>query len=141
MAFKPRFDVRLATQVLLLQVAVVVLTLGIAGGLLAFFSHQRIQAEVGTRALDVARVVAFAPAVRADVARYDDTGLPLGPALTDELAKVSCSSSRRRCRSGRTCCSWSSPTTRASGSRTRTATNWVSRSAPIPTRRSRDTRR
>ena len=86
MAFKPRFDVRLATQVLLLQVAVVVLTLGIAGGLLAFFSHERIQAEVGTRALDVARVVAFAPAVRADVARYDDTGLPLGPAFTDELA-------------------------------------------------------
>ena len=86
MALKPRFDVRLATQVLLLQVAVVVLTLGIAGGLLAFFSHERIQAEVGTRALDVARVVAFAPAIRTDVARLDDTGLPQGPALTDELA-------------------------------------------------------
>ena len=77
---------RLATQVLLLQVAVVVLTLGIAGGLLAFLSHQRIHAEVGQRALDVARVLAFAPAVRADVARYDDTGLPKGPAATDELA-------------------------------------------------------
>ena len=86
MALTPRFDVRLATQVLLLQVAVVVLTLGIAGGLLAFFSHERIQAEVGTRALDVARVVAFAPAIRTDVARLDDTGLPQGPALTDELA-------------------------------------------------------
>lgn len=86
MALKPRFDVRLATQVLLLQVAVVVLTLGIAGGALAFFSHQRITAEVGTRALDIARVVAFAPAVRADVARYDDTGLPDGPDRSDELA-------------------------------------------------------
>ena len=86
MALTPRFDVRLATQVLLLQVAVVVLTLGIAGGLLAFFSHERIQAEVGARALDVARVVAFAPAIRTDVARFDDTGLPQGPALTDELA-------------------------------------------------------
>jgi two-component system CitB family sensor kinase len=86
MAFKPRFDVRLATQVLLLQVAVVTLTLGIAGGALAFFSHQRITAEVGTRALDVARVVAFAPAVRADVAHYDDTGLPDGPDRADELA-------------------------------------------------------
>ncbi|WP_173390217.1 ATP-binding protein [Mycolicibacterium rhodesiae] len=86
MALKPRFDVRLATQVLLLQVAVVTLTLGIAGGALAFFSHQRITAEVGTRALDVARVVAFAPAVRADVAHYDDTGLPDGPDRADELA-------------------------------------------------------
>lgn len=86
MAFKPRFDVRLATQVLLLQVAVVTLTLGIAGGLLAFFSHQRITAEVGTRALDIARVVAFAPAVRADVAHYDDTGLPDGPERASELA-------------------------------------------------------
>ncbi len=86
MAWRPRFDVQLATQVLLLQVAVVVLTLGIAGGLLAFLSHQRIHAEVGQRALDVARVLAFAPAVRADVARYDDTGLPKGPAATDALA-------------------------------------------------------
>lgn len=86
MARKPRFDVRLATQVLLLQVAVVVLTLGIAGGLLAFLSHQRIHAEVGTRALDIARVVAFAPAVREDVAHIDDTGLPQGAARTDELA-------------------------------------------------------
>jgi two-component system, CitB family, sensor kinase len=86
MAWKARVDLRLATQVLLLQVAVVTLTLGLAGGLVAYFSHERITAETGTRALDVARVVAYAPAVRADVARYDDTGLPRGPALTDELA-------------------------------------------------------
>ena len=86
MAWKARVDVRLATQVLLLQVAVVVLTLGIAGGLLAFFSHQRIAAETGTRALDVARVVAYAPAVRADVARYDNAALTPSATLTNELA-------------------------------------------------------
>ncbi|MGO4445283.1 ATP-binding protein [Mycobacterium sp. 2YAF39] len=86
MAFRPSFDARLATQVLLLQAAVIVLTVGLAGGLLAFLSHQRIHAEVGTRALDIARVLADAPAVRADVAHYDDTKLPQGPALTQELA-------------------------------------------------------
>jgi len=40
-----RVDVRLATQVLVLQVAVVTLTLGIAGGMLAFFSHDRLAAQ------------------------------------------------------------------------------------------------
>jgi two-component system, CitB family, sensor kinase len=83
---KLRVDVRLATQVLLLQVAVVTLTLGIAGGMLAFFSHNRIAAEYETRSLDVARVVAFAPAVRTDVARYDATPLTPSPVLTAELA-------------------------------------------------------
>jgi two-component system CitB family sensor kinase len=86
MVRKPRVDVRLATQVLLLQVAVVTLTLGIAGGLLAFLSHNRLAAEYETRSLDVARAIAFAPAVRADVARYDAAPLRPGPALTDELA-------------------------------------------------------
>jgi two-component system CitB family sensor kinase len=80
-------DLRLATQVLLLQVAVVTLTLGLAGGMLAFFSHNRIAAEYETRSLDVARVVAFAPAVRTDVARYDAVPLTPGPALTAELAR------------------------------------------------------
>ena len=86
MAWKARVDVRLATQVLLLQIAVVALTLGLAGALLAFLSHQRIAAEVGTRALDIASVVAAAPAVRADVARYDAAPLTPGTALTNELA-------------------------------------------------------
>jgi two-component system, CitB family, sensor kinase len=72
--------------VLLLQVAVVVLTLGIAGGLLAVLSHNRLAAEFETRSLDVARAVAFAPAVRADVARYDRAPLTPSPALTEELA-------------------------------------------------------
>ncbi len=79
-------DVRLATQVLLLQVAVVTLTLGIAGGLLAFMSHERLAAQYEDRSLDMARAIAFAPAVRADVARYDATPLAPSPALTDELA-------------------------------------------------------
>lgn len=83
---KLRVDVRLATQVLLLQVAVVTLTLGIAGGMLAFFSHNRIAAEYETRSLDVARVVAFAPAIRTDVARYDARPLTPSPALAAELA-------------------------------------------------------
>ena len=116
MAGKGRRGVRLGTQVLLLQVVVVTLTLGIAGGLVALLSHQRIAAEYGTRALDVARAVAFAPAVRADVARYDNARLTPSPTLTNELRAASCSASPRRCRSGPTCCSLLSPTIRASGS-------------------------
>ncbi len=81
-----RIDVRLATQVLVLQIAVVALTLGIAGGMLAFFSHERLASQYEDQSLDVARAIAFAPAVRADVARYDATPLTPGPALTDELA-------------------------------------------------------
>lgn len=79
-------DVRLATQVLLLQVAVVTLTLGIAGGLLAFMSHERLASQYEERSLDMARAIAFAPAVRADVARYDAAPLTPSPALSDELA-------------------------------------------------------
>jgi len=86
MARKGGIDVRLATQVVLLQIVVVVLTLGIAFGLFAYFSDRRLHAEYGSRALDVARAVASAPAVRADVARYDDAPLTPSGALTDELA-------------------------------------------------------
>ena len=86
MARMRRMDVRLATQVLVLQVAVVTLTLGIAGGMLAFFSHDRLASQYEDQSLDVARAIAFAPAVRADVARYDAAPLSPGPALTDELA-------------------------------------------------------
>lgn len=85
MARRTRIDARLATQILVLQLAVVALTLGVALGLLAFLFHKRLIAEHETRALDIARVVAFAPAVRADVAGYDRPLTP-GPALTDELA-------------------------------------------------------
>lgn len=86
MARMRRVDVRLATQVLVLQVAVVTLTLGIAGGMLAYFSHERLASQYEDQSLDVARAIAFAPAVRADVTRYDAAPLSPSPALTDELA-------------------------------------------------------
>jgi two-component system, CitB family, sensor kinase len=86
MARMRRVDVRLATQVLVLQVAIVTLTLGIAGGMLAFFSHDRLASQYEDQSLDVARAIAFAPAVRADVARYDTAPLSPSPALTAELA-------------------------------------------------------
>ena len=85
MAGKRRIDVRLVTQILLLQLAVVALTLGIAFALLAVVSHRRLMAEYGTRCLDIARVVAAAPAVRADVARYNGITMP----SADELARGS----------------------------------------------------
>ena len=68
---KRRIDVRLATQILLLQLAVVALTLGITFALLAVVFHQRLIEEYGNRCLDIARVVAAAPAVRDDVSRYE----------------------------------------------------------------------
>jgi two-component system CitB family sensor kinase len=71
-----KVDARLATQILLLQLAVVALTMGIAFALLAYVGHRRLITEYGTRALDVARVVAFAPAVRTDVTGYDAEGTP-----------------------------------------------------------------
>lgn len=67
MAGKRHIDVRLATQILLLQLAVVALTLGIAYGLLAVLYHNRLIDEYGNRSLAIARVLASAPAVRADV--------------------------------------------------------------------------
>ena len=72
MARKGRIDTRLATQVLVLQFAVVALTLVIAFGMSAVFSHQRIAYEYGVRALDIARVLAAAPAVRSGVAGYSE---------------------------------------------------------------------
>ena len=68
---KRRIDLRLATQILLLQLAVVGVTLGIAFALLAVVYHQRLIGEYRHRSLDIARVLAAAPAVRADVAMYD----------------------------------------------------------------------
>ena len=87
MARRPHIDLRLATQVLILQLVIVALTLVVAFGLFAVFSQRRIADEYGLRALDVARVVATTPEVRADVARYDDSRLTPGPELTDKLAE------------------------------------------------------
>ena len=86
MAERGRIDLRLATRVLLVELIVVVLTLILALGLFAWFNHDRLQLDYGNRALDIARVVASAPAVRADVTRYDAAPLFESPALTRELA-------------------------------------------------------
>jgi two-component system CitB family sensor kinase len=86
MAKRGRPAVRLGTQVLLLQIVVVVLTLGIAFGVFAYISGQRLSAEYGQRALAVARSVASEPAVRADVARYSRGPVTASPQLTEELA-------------------------------------------------------
>jgi len=87
MAGSGRVDVRLATQVLVLQLVVVLFTLVVAFGLFAVFSHQTLANEYGIRALDIARVVAAAPAVRADVTGYDESPLTPSAALTDQLAR------------------------------------------------------
>ena len=70
---KSRFDVRLATQVFLLQLAVIALTLGIAFALLAGVSQRRLVEQYGKRSLDIARVLAAAPMVRTDVEQADLT--------------------------------------------------------------------
>lgn len=86
MAGTGRLTLRLRTQVLLLQIVVVVLTLGIAFGVFAYISGQRLSAEYGQRALAIARSVASQPAVRADVAHYAGGALTSSRQLTDELA-------------------------------------------------------
>jgi two-component system, CitB family, sensor kinase len=86
MAGSGRTGVRLGTQVLVLQVVVVVLTLGIAFGLFAFLSSKRLTAEYSSRALAIANSVASEPAVRAEVAQYDAISLTPSPSLTAELA-------------------------------------------------------
>ncbi|MGW4241447.1 ATP-binding protein [Nocardia sp. NPDC004722] len=80
-------SVRLRTQILLLQIAVVGLALGLAFGVFAYVSGQRLSGEYGQRALAIARTVASDPDVRAEVARYAGTPLKPGPQLRDELAR------------------------------------------------------
>lgn len=82
MSGKRRIDVRLATQILLLQLTVVALTLGIAFALLAVLSYHRLIDEYGTRSLDIARVVADAPMVREEVAR-DNARMPSAEELAN----------------------------------------------------------
>jgi two-component system, CitB family, sensor kinase len=86
MAAKGRIDLRLATQVLLLQLVIVTLTLVIAFVLFAEFNRRRIDAQLGVHALDIARVVASAPTVVNNISRYDAAPLTPSPALVDELA-------------------------------------------------------
>ena len=79
--------VRLRTQIVLLQVVLVALTLGIAFGVFAYVSEQRVSDEYGQRALAIARTVAADPQVRSDVARYSSATLPPQSESDDELAK------------------------------------------------------
>ncbi|MCV7172259.1 Spo0B domain-containing protein [Mycobacterium manitobense] len=79
MARKGRIDARLATQVLVLQFAVVAITLVVAFVMFAVLGHQELRQEYGLRALDMARVLAAAPAVRADVTAVDGQPGPLVP--------------------------------------------------------------
>ncbi|MCM6773294.1 ATP-binding protein [Nocardia sp. CDC159] len=77
--------VRLRTQIVLLQVVLVALTLGIAFGVFAYVSQQRLSGEYGQRALAIARTVAADPEVRAEVTRYS-TAISVGPELSGELS-------------------------------------------------------
>ncbi|MGW4353900.1 ATP-binding protein [Nocardia sp. NPDC004582] len=79
-------SVRLRTQIVLLQIAVVGLTVGLAFGVFAYLSGERLSGEYGQRALAIARTVASDPQVRAAVTRYADSPLPAGPGLKAELA-------------------------------------------------------
>ncbi|WP_433723956.1 ATP-binding protein [Nocardia sp. CA-129566] len=61
---------RLRTQVLLLQIVIVTLTLGVAFAIFGYVSDRRLNDQYGQRALAVARTIAADPVVRTEVARY-----------------------------------------------------------------------
>ena len=86
MASKGRIDLRLGTQVLLLQLVVVTLTLIIAFVLFAVFNRDRLDAQYHIHALDIARVVASSPTVINNISHYDNAPVTASPALVDELA-------------------------------------------------------
>ena len=65
-----------------MQLAVVALVLGIAFALVAGVYNRRLVQEYGNRALDIARVIASAPAVREEVAR-DNRDMPPADQLAD----------------------------------------------------------
>ena len=78
--------VRLRTQIVLLQVVLVALTLGIAFAVFAYVSEQRLSGEYGQRALAIARTVAADPVVRDEVNSYSSAAAPRGPVSDGELA-------------------------------------------------------
>jgi two-component system, CitB family, sensor kinase len=86
MAAKGRIDLRLASQVLVLQLVIVTLTLIIAFGLFAVFNRHRLEIQTAEHALDIARVVASSPTVINNISRYDAAPLTSSSALVDELA-------------------------------------------------------
>lgn len=77
---------RLATQVMLLQLVIVTLTLIVAFGLFAAFNRARLDSQYHVHATDIARVVASSPTVVTNIARYDGGPLTPTPQLVDELA-------------------------------------------------------
>ncbi|WP_405497973.1 ATP-binding protein [Nocardia sp. NBC_00511] len=79
-------SVRLRTQIVLLQIAVVGLTVGLAFGVFAYVSGERLSGEYGQRALAIARAVASDPQLRADVTRYADDPRLAAPGTRQELA-------------------------------------------------------
>jgi two-component system CitB family sensor kinase len=86
MAGRRRIDVRLATQILVLQLVIVTLTLIVAFGLFAVFNRARLDSQYHVHATDIARVVASSPTVVTNIARYDNAPLTPSPELIDELA-------------------------------------------------------
>jgi len=86
MAPRGRIDLRLATQILVLQLIIVTLTLIVAFGLFALFNRARLDSQYHVHATDIARVVASSPTVVTNIARYDVGPLTPSPQLTDELA-------------------------------------------------------
>ncbi|OMB96679.1 histidine kinase [Mycobacterium colombiense] len=77
---------RLATQVMLLQLVIVTLTLIVAFGLFAAFNRARLDSQYHVHATDIARVVASSPTVVTNIARYDGAPMTPTPQLIDELA-------------------------------------------------------
>ncbi|WP_374025947.1 ATP-binding protein [Mycobacterium sp. HNNTM2301] len=86
MAARGRIDLRLATQIVVLQLVIVTLTLVVAFGLFALFNRQRLDSQFHLHAIDIARVVASSPTVVTNIARYDSAPLEPTPELVDELA-------------------------------------------------------
>jgi two-component system CitB family sensor kinase len=86
MAPKGRIDLRLATQVLVLQLVVVTLTLVFAFGFFAMYNRHRLNVQYGVHALDIARVVASAPTVLNNISHYDAAPPIPTPGFVDELA-------------------------------------------------------
>ncbi|MGY4098977.1 ATP-binding protein [Nocardia sp. R16R-3T] len=61
---------RLRTQVLLLQIVIVTVTLAAAFAVFGYVSERRLNDQYGQRALAIARSIAAEPVVRTEVARY-----------------------------------------------------------------------
>jgi len=86
MAAKGRIDLRLGTQVLLVQLVIVTLALIVAFALFAAYNRHRLNVQYGIHAMDIARVVASAPTVLNNISQYDAAPPTPIPGFVDELA-------------------------------------------------------